>query len=287
MPYPAGGSTDLAGRLIAQQLTLQLGVPVVVENISGVGGVSGSDQVRRAPPDGYAIVLGSSASHSVNMVTLKSNPYDPITDFAPVMLVSKYANAAFVAASSSIRTLSDLQASAKGDRGMAYATAGPGSSSYLTGELLRWHSKVEMRPVHYKGIGPAMQDVIAGHVQVGFGDVVALNPHVASGRLRIVAVGSAKRVPTLPEIPAVAETYPGFEAVAWQAFYAPKGTPDAIVRRLNAEIVKALNVPEVRNKLVSSGADIPASSPEELTAFMKADIQRWRDLAQNLKLTFE
>src|SRR5207237_43959 len=160
----AGGSTDLTGRLIAQQLSLQLGVPVVVENIAGVGGVTGSDQVRRAAPDGYSIVLGSSASHSVNLVTLKSNPYDPLTDFAPVMLVVKYANAVYVSGSSPMRTLADLQAAAKKEPGMPYTTAGAGSSSYLTGELLRWQSRLDMRPVHYKGIGPAMQDVIAGHV---------------------------------------------------------------------------------------------------------------------------
>jgi len=272
VPYPAGGSTDVTGRLLAQHLARQLGVPVVVENIAGVGGVTGSDQVRRSPPDGHTLVLGSSASHSVNMVAMKTNPYEPATDFAPVMLVVKYANAAFVAAGSPARTLADLEAMVRKDPGMAYATAGPGSSSFLTGELLRWHAKLKMTPVHYKGIGPAMTDVMAGHVPVGFGDVVALAPHLASGRLRVLAVTSTKRVPSLRDIPAVAETYPGFESVAWQGIFAPKGTPDAVVRRLDSELATALRQPEVRTRLESSGAEVVAGSPEELANFVRADI---------------
>lgn len=288
VPYPAGGSTDMTGRLLAQHLSQQLGVPVPVENVAGVGGVLGSDQVRRSPPDGYTLLLGSSASHSVNMVTLKSNPYDPVTDFAPLMLVNTYANAVFVPASSPIRTLADLETTArKSPAGLTYATAGPGSSSYLTGELLRYHARLNMTPVHYKGIGPAMQDVMAGHVPVGFGDVVALTPHLSSGRLRILAVGSARRAKAMPDVPAIAETYAGFESVAWLALYAAKGTPDTILRRLHAESLKALHSPDVRSKLEASSAEIVAGSPEELVAFMRTDIRRWSDLAQNLKLVFE
>lgn len=287
VPYPPGGSTDIAGRMYAQQLTSLLGVTVFVENIAGVGGVSGSDQVRRTPPDGYNIVLGSSASHSVNMVALKTNPYDPVTDFAPVMLTTTYANALFVPGSSPARTLADVVAMVRKDPGTPYGTAGAGSTSFLSGELLRSFAKIKMTPVHYKGVSPAMVDVMAGNVAMGFGDVVALAPHLASGRLRIIAVTSAKRVPTLPDVPTIAETYPGYESVAWQAIFAPKGTPDAIVHRLNAELVKVMKNPEVGAKLAASGADIVASTPEELTTFVRADIRKWRELVQEMKIVFE
>lgn len=287
VPYPPGGSTDISGRLLGQYLSKELGVPVVVDNIPGVGGVVGSDQVRRAAPDGYSFVLGSSASHSVNMVALKTHPYDPITDFAPVTLVTKYANSLFVAYDSAPKTLADIEEMARKEPGLPYATAGAGSTSFLSGELLRSRAKLNLTAVHYKGISPAMIDVISGVVPMGFGDVVALAPHVASKKARVIAVTSLNRVAALPEVPAMSETYPGFESVAWQALYAPRDTPAPIVARVNAVIANALRQPELKSRIEATGGEIVASSPTDLTKFMEADINKWKALVKELNIQFE
>ena len=287
VPYAPGGSADAAGRLFAQHVSTSLGVPVVVENVTGAGGVVGVDQVRRMPPDGYNFVFGGSATHSVNLVASKTNPYDPVADFEPVTLTLKYANTLFVSSGSPARTLADVEAMARKDPGLPYATSGVGSTSFLAGELLRSYAKIIMTPVHYKGIGPAMIDVIGGSVPIGFGDVVALSPHIASKKVRVIAVASAKRVRALPDLPSIAEVYPGYESVAWQALFGPKGTPAEIIARLNGEFVKAMNRPEVRNQIESVGGEIVASSPAELTAFMKADIDKWKRLVKEMNIAFE
>jgi tripartite-type tricarboxylate transporter receptor subunit TctC len=288
IPYAAGGSTDIAGRMLGAQLSKQVGQAVVIENVPGASGVIGSDVVRRAAPDGYTLAHGSSASHSVNMVAMKENPYNPVTDFAPIILLLKAPNVVFVNPAMPIRNVKELMTYLSNNAETPYATAGAGSSSFLSGELLKARGKVTMTAVHYKGIGPAMQDVIAGTVKVGFGDVAAVSPHMRSGQLRVLGVTNTRRSSSMPDVPTLAESgLPGYESVTWQAIFAPAGTPAPIVQRLNAEIGKALQSPEVKTRLESTGSELEGGTPEQLREFVRADIQKWVDLVRDAKIKFD
>lgn len=286
VPYAPGGASDVLARAVAEHMTKMFAHPTVVENRAGASGTTASDQVSRAAPDGYTLVMGTSASHSVNTVVFPKT-YDPLTAFAPVALVTRVPNVVFVAASSPVKTMQDLVALMKSDAGVAVAVSGPATSGRFAVELLKAKLGVQPTVVPYGGSAPAVADVRAGHTPVGVTDLLAPSQLIKSGDLRALAVTGLRRAPALPSVPTVAETVsPGFDAVAWNALFAPAGTPAAVVEKLNAAVRATLQSSELRQRLESQGQDIAVGSPSELAQFMRDDIARWKSVAETNKLTF-
>ncbi|MDO8276564.1 MAG: tripartite tricarboxylate transporter substrate binding protein [Burkholderiaceae bacterium] len=288
VPYPPGGATDTQSRLLADRLSKALGQRVVVENKAGGAGAIGSQAVARAAPDGYTLVYGTSQSHSTNAVLVKSLGYDPVKDFKPVILVAKTPNVIAVHPSVPARNLDELLNLLKARPGTPYAVSGAGSSAHFAGALLAVSANVKTTVVPYKGGGQAVADMIGGVTSLGIADIMAVLPYSKSGQLRAIAVTSASRSPAAPDVPTVAESgVKGYEAVAWQGLFAPAGTPDAIVRRLNAEVARILQQADVRERLVGQGAELAAGSPEDFEAFVREDIRKWRDIAARANVSLD
>ena len=277
VPFPAGGTTDILARLISQKLSTALGQPVVVENKAGAGGNIGSDFVAKSAPDGYTILGGTISSHAINVSMYSNMPYDPIKDFAAITLIGTNANVLVIDPKNPAKDVKELIAQAKAKPGaMSFASAGNGTSQHLSGELFKAMAGLQMEHIPYKGSAPAIQDVMAGQVPMMFDTTVVAGPHVRSGNVRALAVTSSKRVKGMENIPTMAEAgVPGYELVSWQGVFAPAGTPKAIITRLNAELVKIIAMPDIRERLDSLGVDPVANSPEEFAAFQKAEIAKW------------
>jgi tripartite-type tricarboxylate transporter receptor subunit TctC len=275
VPYTAGGNTDMIARTLGQKLSESLGQPVVVENRAGAATLIGAENVAKAPPDGYALLLATSTTLAINPHLYKSLPYDPIRDFTPVIQVARIPMVLLVPPTSSIRTLQDLVAQAKAKPGeLTYATAGPGSPSDLAMQLFLSATGTKMTAVPYKGGSPAMVDLMAGHVNVAF-DNSSLNL-VRAGKLRAIFQSGEKRMPIAPEIPTVVELglaqcvfYP------WQGVMVPAGTPPSVVARLHDELYKALQLPDVRARITADGAEISAGSSGEFTAYIRSELDRF------------
>jgi tripartite-type tricarboxylate transporter receptor subunit TctC len=286
VPYAPGGAADFLARLIGQEMTRMFGQSVVIENRPGASGTTGSEMVARTPPDGYNLVMGTSASHSVNVIAFKDT-YDPVTAFSPVALVTRAANVIVAHPSFGARTVNELITFLKANPGTPMATAGPATSGRFAAELLMAQLGVKITLVPYKSSAPAIADVMAGHTPLGITDALAPTAMIRSGSVRPVAVTSAKRVPSLPDVPTLAETVaPGFEAVAWNALFAPPGTPAPVRQKLNRAVVEIVNQSENRKRIEALGQEIAVGSPEDLTAFIKADIAKWKDIAQRNQLKF-
>lgn len=283
VPFTPGGSTDVIGRTLAQKLTESLGQPVVVDNKPGAGGGVGAALVAKAKPDGYTLMGGTISTHAINASLYKNLPYDPVKDFEPVSLVAFLPNVLIVNPALGVNSVQDLIALLKKDESKrSFASSGAGTSTHLAGELLADLIGVPMTHIAYKGTPPAMQDVAAGLVPFMFDQMTAALPLVRSGKLKLLAVTTARRSTLAPELPTMAEAgVPGFEMASWQAVYAPKGTPREVVQRLNAEIVKAVKAPDVRDKLAAQlGMELVGSSPEELAELMRREIPRWAELVR-------
>ena len=278
VPYPAGGYYDLIARSVGQKLTEALGQAVVVENRAGANAIIGTDLVAKSPPDGYTIMVGGIGPHAINTSLYPKLPYDAVRDFAPIIHVSNSANTLVVPASHPARTLGDLIAMAKAKPGsVSYASNGAGSSVHLCAELLASMAGLKLNHIPYKGSSPAVAAVLGSQVDFAFataGDVLA---HVRAGKLRALAVTTAKRVAATPDVPTMMEAgLPDFEAVAWFAYFAPAGTPPEIIQRLNQEINRALADPEVHDRLSSQGsAEIIGGPPERLAALREKEIAKW------------
>ena len=280
VPFPAGGTTDTLGRLISQKLGTVLGTSVVVENRGGAGGSVGSEVASRAAPDGYTLLGGTISSHAINVSLYPKIGYDPVKSFVPITLIGTNPVVLVVPASSPYKSLQDVLAASKAKPGgLSSASAGTGTSQHLALELLAYKSGVKFTHVPYKGSGPAIQDTIGGQVDMMFDTTVVAAPHIQSGKLRALAVTSARRVPSLPDVPTVAESGVAgtrdFEAVAWQSVVAPAGTPAATVQQLNREIVRIVGLPEVREALLRQGFEAGSSTPEQLGAYMRSESERW------------
>jgi tripartite-type tricarboxylate transporter receptor subunit TctC len=277
VPFPAGGTTDILARIIGQKLSAALGQPVVIENKPGAGGNIGSDFVAKAKPDGYTILGGTISSHAINTSLYPKMPYDPVRDFAPVTLIGTNANVLIVPATSPAKSVQELIALAKAKPGtLTFASAGNGTSQHLAGELFKLLAKVDVVHVPYKGSAPAIQDVIGGQVDMMFDTTVVAGPQIRAGKVRALGVTSAKRVPAFDTVPTIAESgVPGYEIVSWQGVFAPAGTPPDVVRRLNAELVAILKMPDVRQRMDELGLDVVANTPDEFAAFQKAEIAKW------------
>jgi tripartite-type tricarboxylate transporter receptor subunit TctC len=286
VPFAPGGGNDTVARSIAQQISIGLGQPVVVDNRAGAGGVVGADAAAKSAPDGYTLFLGGVGSHAVNPSIYPNLPYDPVRDFAPVCLIASAPSVLVVNQGLSARTLAELTALAKASPGkLNYATNGNGSSSHLATVLYETMAGVQMVHVPYKGFSPALTDILSGQVQLMFNSIVALVPQIKAGKVRALAVTSRARSSLLPEVPTLAESgLTGYEAGSWYGILAPAGTPRDIIMRLNAEIVRAVRQPELRERLAGEGADPIGGTPEEFSAHIRTELARMGKLVRDARI---
>ncbi|MBI3370609.1 MAG: tripartite tricarboxylate transporter substrate binding protein [Betaproteobacteria bacterium] len=277
VPFPAGGSTDVVGRILAEHLRQGLGQSFVIDNRAGAGGTTGSDAVAKAAPDGYTLLIGTSSTHAIASGLYGSKlPYDQERDFAPVTLIGSATILLVVHPAIAAKTVPELIALAKAKPGtLNFASSGNGGVSHLTGEYFKSLAGIQMQHVPYKGDTPMIADLVAGRVSLAFGTAVAFLPHVQRSALNALAVTNAKPSPVAPNLPTVAQTLPGFEALQWFGILMPAGTPRDIVSRLNAEIVKILRLPEVRERLQSMGIEVAGNTPGEFAAFMRDETAKW------------
>jgi tripartite-type tricarboxylate transporter receptor subunit TctC len=277
VPYPPGGMTDILARAIGQKLTERLGQPVIIDNRGGAGGTIGSNLAAKSPPDGYNLVLGTFGTHAVNYALVDQLPYHPLKDFAPIIPVAAVPNVLVVPTSSHFKSLSEIIAEARAKPGqLSHASTGIGASPQLSLALLKLMAKVDIIEVMYRGGAPALTDLLAGQVTMAFDAVGTSIPQIKAGKLRPLAVTSSQRVKALPDVPTIAESgYPGFDVVAWYAFWAPAGTPAEIVRKLNEEINLILQMPDIVERLSGFGANVMGGSVEAFTAFHQKEFDRW------------
>jgi tripartite-type tricarboxylate transporter receptor subunit TctC len=287
--FPAGGSTDIIGRLVGQRLSERLGQQVIVDNRGGAGGMIGTEIAARAAPDGYTLTMGTTSTHVIAPAAFSKVKYDPIKDFAPITLVASTPYLLVVNPSVKANSLKDFIALAKSQPGkLNYASAGAGSTTHLAMEMLKHTAGLDIVHVAYNGNGPAGVAVLGGQVQALFGSMPAVLPQAKAGKLRPLAVGTSKRSPALPDVPTVAESgYPGFEVSLWLGFFAPRGTPAPIINRLHAELVKIVLSPEMKEQLEKNGAE-PAhnASNIELERLVRTEIDKYAKVlkAANIKL---
>src|SRR3954463_6986963 len=276
VPFPPGGGNDTVARAIAQQVGPDLGQPVVIDNRPGAGGSVGAELAAKAPPDGYTLFLAGVGSHAVNPNVHAKLPYDPVKDFAPITLIASAPSVLVVNSSVPASTIAEFTAYARANPGkLNYASNGAGSAAQLAAAMFESMTGVKMVHVPYKGIAPAMTDLLGGEVQLMFGTIVALVPHIQSGKLRALAVTSTKRSALIPQVPTLRESgLPEYEAGSWYGIEAPAGTPHPIIEQLNALIVKALKQPDVAKRLAAEGAEVIGSTPEEFGAHIKSELAR-------------
>ena len=280
IPYPAGGSVDLSGRRLVDDLSAELGQPVTVDNRSGANGIIGTDAVAKAAPDGYTLLVSTLSAHAGNPSAVKSLPYHAIDDFAPVTVINAVPQLLVAHPSFPGETVADIVRLAREQPGkITYASFGTGGMAHLAGVQIELRGGVKMTHVPYKGGAPALADVVGGHVQLYFSGINSVLPHIKSGRLRAIAVGGATRSRVLPNVPAVSETYPDFEAAVTPAVWFPGRTPPEIVNRMRAAIVKVINTPKFRQVAERDGEGDPVgNTPEEMAAMVKRDIAHYATL---------
>jgi len=288
LPFPPGGGTDVVGRVLGQHMSASMGQPMVVENRVGASGTIGSNLIAKAAPDGYTFGIVIS-NHLVNPALFKELPYDSVKDFAPITLIGYGLFALVVHPSVPASNLQELIALAKAKPNtLNVAIASTGTIGHLAWEQLKATQKIEMTPILYKGAGPAVTDVLAGHVQVMFASYPSVQAHIKAGKLRVLAVTSEKRSPIAPDVPTAVEAgVPGLVLNDWWGFVAPAGTDKAIIDRLRAETVKALALPEVQARLQGVGADIVGSTPEEFATLISAGIEKWGQVVRNAGIKAE
>jgi tripartite-type tricarboxylate transporter receptor subunit TctC len=276
VPFTPGGGIDSIGRILGARLTEIWGQQVVIENKPGAGGNIASEFVARSAPDGYTMYI-TAAGLAVNRYLFESVNYDPLADFAPVTLICLFPNVLVVPNSSPLRSVGDLVAQAKGEPGkLTFASPGHGSSPHMSAELFKHMAKVNLTHVPYRGASPAYTDVIAGRVDCTFAVMASGLPLVRSGQLRALGVTTATRVSSAPEIPTIAESgVPGYDTSSWFAFFVPAKTPPEIIAKMHADTVAALAEPQIRAKLDALGVIVVGSTPEQLGAHLKAEMERW------------
>jgi tripartite-type tricarboxylate transporter receptor subunit TctC len=277
VPSTAGGSVDTLARTVGTQLSQRWSQQVVVDNRSGAGGVIGGEIAARAAADGYTLIMATIAAMATNVSLVRKLPYDPIRDFAPITLVASQQIVLLVHPAVAARSVPDLIQLAKAKPGeFTFASAGSGSGGHLSGELLKLLAGIDLTHVPYKGIAPAIVDVISGQVAMTFASVISGAPHIKSGRLRALAVTGAHRSAALPELPTMMEAgVRGYESSTWYGLLAPKATPRALISKLNREVVAIINLPEVKTRLLAEGAEPVGNTPEEFGEFIRAEIVKW------------
>jgi len=276
-PFPPGGSADTIARLLAQEMTKSFGQQVVVENRPGAGGNIGVELVAKSPPDGYTVGIGAAGALAINQSLMGKLPYDPQKDLAAVAKLADIPIVLAVANATSAASVRDLIAAAKAKPGtLSFASAGNGTAMHLSGELFKLMAGVDMAHVPYKGSSPAVTDLVSGQVPVAFVDLSSALPQIRAGRIRGLAVASGTRTITAPDLPTIAESgVPGYDAVGWFGVIAPAGAPKDAIAKLNAEIVRIMALPEVRDRALAVGAEPSTGTPEAFAAFIAAEIPKW------------
>jgi len=284
-PYPAGGSSDLVARIVAQKLSDSYGQQFVVDNRAGAGGIVGSELAARAPPDGYTLLLGNIAPLAIS-ATIQRLPYDPLADFAPVSMLATGPTILVVHPSVAAKSVAELIALAKSQPGkLNYGSGGNGTPAHLTTELLKQMAGINLVHVPYKGTGQSVNDLIAGQIQLVFASTPVALAHMKSGRLRALAVSSAKRTPLAPDLPTVAESgVHGFEFDSWWSLLAPRHTPASVINKLNAEVKRALQLADVKERFADLGIDPVYSTPAEYSTFLRREIAKFSQLVKTIGL---
>ncbi len=288
VPFAPGGNTDIIGRIFAPKMSEILGQQIIVDNRGGAGSTIGSEAAAKAPPDGYTLLMVS-AAHTINPAMIKKLPYDSVKDFAPIGVIADVPTAFVVHPSLPAKNVKEFIAIARSRPGeIFYSTAGRGTVGHLAAELLNSAAKIKLTPVHYKGSGPSMIDLVAGHVQMQFPSMPAAVQYVRTGRLRMIGQTGVKRSGAAPDIPTMEESgLKGFVVSSGFAMFAPAGTPRPIIDRVHAAMVKALNDPAVKDNLANQGAEVVANTPEEHDAFNKAEIAKWIKVVKEAGITPE
>ncbi|PZO67359.1 MAG: ABC transporter substrate-binding protein [Paracoccus denitrificans] len=287
IPFAAGGSTDVVGRIVAEKMSHSLGQQVIVQNVGGAGGSLGGQQVARAEPDGYTILMGTISTHTLNPLILKRSPYDPVKDFAPISLLVMVPNVLAVNPQLPVNTVQELIDLAKSDPALSYASAGNGTPLHLSGELFNWMAKTDLAHIPYKGSGPALTDVLGNQVPIIFDNLPSASGYIRSGQLRALGVTTRERVPSFPDVPTIAETLPGYETYSWNALFAPAGTPPEVVARLNSAAIEAMKDPAVIQRMADFSADIVASTPEVLEAHVKSEMEKWQPIVAEADVSMD
>jgi len=288
VPFPPGGGTDVGARLVAQKLSLKWGQPVLIDNKAGASGMVGADVVARAKPDGYTLLVGNVGTQSVNPSLYKKMSYDPDRAFAPVSMIAELPLVLLITPSLPYQSVKDLVAAARSEPGkLSYASSGSGGAPHLAAEIFRKSGGVNMLHVPYKGGGPAVTDLMAGHVDILFATVLESIGHIKSGKLRGLAVSSASRSPALPDMPTVGESLPGFDTGSWIGMLAPAGTPPALVEKISADVREVLTQPDTRQTLILQGATPLGLTPAAFQARIDADRQRYGRIIRESGITIE
>ena len=276
-PNLPGGPTDILARIIGQKLSESMGQPVIIENRAGASGIIGTEVAAKSAPDGYTLVTGNNATFGANVSLFRKLPYDPVRDFAPVVLVATQPNILVVHPSLPVKSVKELIAFAKARPGqLNYAGTGMGAAANMSAELFKSMTGTHMVGVSYKSAAPALTDLIAGQTQLMFATSLSVMPHIRANRVRPLGVTAAKRTGAMPELPTIAEAgVPGFEASTWHGVLVPAGTPAPVIDKLNAEINRALQLPDVRERLAALGAEILGGTPKEFADHIQREIPKW------------
>ncbi|HEV2574772.1 MAG TPA: tripartite tricarboxylate transporter substrate binding protein [Beijerinckiaceae bacterium] len=282
-PFAAGGPADTIARVVAEKMQANIGQPVVIDNRAGAGGAVGTRAVAQADPDGYTIGISTAGALAISVSMQEAIGYDPRKDLRALTLAASVPELLVVGTAVPAKTLPELIALAKAKpNSLNFASSGPGSMPHLAGELLKQYGKIEMTHVPYRGAAPAVNDLLSGQVDLMFMDIAVLLPHVQAGTMRAVAIGSAKRSPSLPDLPTTAELgLPQVVADNWYGIVAPPATPQPIVDRLHAILVEALNAPETKEKLGLQGAIVVANKPDEFAAYIRSEIDKWAEVVKS------
>ena len=277
VPFSAGGTTDILARVVGQALTAELGQSVIIDNRAGAGGNIGGQLAARSAADGYTLFMGTVGTHAINESLYKKMPFDPIKDFAPLSRVANVPNLLVAHPSQPFKTVPEMIAYAKANPGkLNFGSSGSGSSIHLSGELFKSMAKVDMVHIPYKGSAPAVNDLLGNQIAIMFDNMPSAIQHVRAGKLRAIAVTTAKRSPELPNVPTIAEAgVPGYEATSWFGLFAPSATPAPIVAQLNKAVVKVLGQADVKQKIADQGGEVVAETPAQFAAFIKAETAKW------------
>ena len=288
VPYPPGQASDQITRMVADKVSQAIGQPIVVDNKPGAGGNLGTEIGAKSPADGYTMTIGTAAL-PISKLVYKKLTFDPINDFSGITLMTTMPLVLVVPPALNVNTVAELVEYAKKNPGkINFASSGTGTSHQLAGEMFKQYAGIDITHVPYKGSPPAHVDLMGGSVDLMFDNIVAVGPLVKSGKLKALAVTSKSRSPTLPNVPTMQESgYPNIEAVAWFGVLVPKGTPKVIINRLNKEFVIALTIPEIKNKLEESGAQVIASTPEDFDAFMQNEVKKWSSVINTAKISLD
>ena len=289
VPFPAGGTSDVLARMVGQKLNEAWGQPVIVENRAGANGNIGADLVAKSEPDGYTLLLMDVGNLAISPTLYPKLPFSPTTNLAPVTMLAYSPHLLVSYPGLPVKSVKELVAYSKAQKGKLNfaAAAGTGSATHLAGVLFAKETGIDWGYIPYKGGAQAITDLVGGQVDVTMNGMVATYPHVKDGKLRLLAVSSAKRLPQLPDVPTIGETVPGFVSGSWQGVMVPAGVPKPVVAKLNAELVRIVKLPDVREKMAAQGADPMTNSPEEFGAWLKSEIAQWGKVIADAQIKVE